>query len=187
MKKFEAFSDADAVQHGMGNYTKLIVVRHPFERLVSAYTDKFANSNSTVYQQGIGREIIQKYRSHPSELSLETGHDVIFPEFVNYVIDEWSAGRRQLDIHWRPMIDLCLPCSIDYDIVAKFETLKKDVDFLSHKLKENKIKRLFQPQSPSASTIGATKQLMDQLNQQQLIDLYRVYKDDFDIFGYDSI
>ena len=184
MKKFETFNNAEIIKNRLANYTKLIVVRHPFERLVSAYIDKFVKRNTTFYQQGIGRDIIRKYRTHPSELSLQSGNDVTFTEFVNYVIGEWTAGRRQLDVHWRPMIDLCLRCSIDYDIIGKFETLNEDVDFLSKKLKEKRIQQLFKTQTRSASVFNVSKKLMDQLNPKQMTDLYRIYSDDFEIFSY---
>lgn len=184
MQKLEPYSTADIIRHGMGNYTKLVFVRHPFERLISAYHDKFVDQNSTVYQLGIGTGIIRKYRPHPSESSLTNGNDVTIPEFVSYVIDEWKSGRRQLDVHWRPMVDLCLPCSIDYDIVGKFETLNHDVEFLLKKLDESSIIKLFQLAKPPPST-SSMKQFINQLSQQQLIDLFHVYEDDFRIFGYE--
>ena len=187
MRKFEPYGEADIIRYGMGNYTKMIFVRHPFERLVSAYKDKFADGNSsTVYQLGIGTEIVRKYRAQPSEFSLKNGHDVTFPEFVSYVIDQWTEGRRQLDVHWRPMIDLCLPCSMEYDIVGKFETLHRDVEFVLQKLKESEIGELFRPNS-SASTSTLLKQTMGQLNQKQLSALFHIYEDDFRIFGYQYI
>ncbi len=188
MRKFEPYGVADLIKHGMANYTKMIFVRHPFERLVSAYRDKFAdgNNSSTVYQLGSGTEIVRKYRAEPSELSLKHGHDVTFPEFVSYVIDQWTEGRRQLDVHWRPMIDLCLPCSMEYDIVGKFETLHQDVEFVLHKLKETGMSKLFRSSRP-ASTASLWKQTMDQLGQKQLGELYRIYEDDFRVFGYQYI
>ena len=190
MRKFEPYSVSDVIRHGMGNYTKLIFVRHPFERLVSAYHDKFANGNSsTVYQLGIGTQIIRKYRPGASQLSLKNGHDVTFPEFVTYVIDEWTSGRRQLDVHWRPMIDLCLPCSMEYDIVGKFETLYQDVEFLLRKLNESEMSQLFRSsnQQQTPKTTSLLEHSMNLLSHQQLIDLFRIYEEDFRIFGYQYI
>jgi hypothetical protein len=191
MRKFEPYGAADAIRHGLGNYTKIIFVRDPLERLVSAYQDKFANGNSsgTVYQTGIGTEIIRKYRNRPTELSLKNGHDVTFTEFVSYVIDEWKDGRRQLDVHWRPVIDLCLPCSMEYDMVGKFETLHRDVDFLLQRLNESNISRLFIRPNRTRPTISLmqsqwNKRILSQLGYQQLSDLYRIYEDDFRLFGY---
>lgn len=185
MRKFEPYGAADAIRKGLGNYTKVIFVRDPLERLASAYQDKFAdvNSSSKAYQTGIGTEIIRKYRHQPSQISLETGHDVTFPEFVSYVIDEWKAGRRQLDVHWRPMIDLCLPCSMEYDIVGKFETLHRDVDFLLQRLNESNVSRLFRTNRKHKTT-SFWKRSVSQLSYQQMSDLFRIYEDDFRLFGY---
>ena len=43
------------------NETSFIVVRHPFERLVSAYRDKLERSNVYYYKK-YGEKIVQKYR-----------------------------------------------------------------------------------------------------------------------------
>ena len=150
-------------------------------RLVSAYRDKFLDSKSTVYQERIGREIIRQYRVNASEASLANGDDVSFPEFVHYVIERWATGR-DLDVHWRPMTSLCLPCSIDYQFIGHFETLGSDVDFLMRKVGFS-LKSSGQPIIPTTTPLQI-KQAMEQLSPILVNGLLRLYKDDFKLFGY---
>lgn len=64
------------------------------------------------------------------------------PEFVRYVIDEWTM-KKQLDFNWRPMVDLCLPCTIPCDMIAKFETLQTDIEALIKMLDEEELGQYF--------------------------------------------
>lgn len=197
MPKIQPRNEEELVQHGFGNYIKFMFVRHPFHRLVSAYYNKFSSSNSSEdrdlelpdktnkilhYPLEIGTQIIRKYRTNPSNRSLHEGNDVTVSEFVNYVIDEWMA-KRELDVHWKSMVDICLPCSVKYDFIGKFETMEKDIDFLLHNLKEDEFRQYFKKTLPS-STNHLVNQFMDQLTPRQISDLTRVYEQDFQVFGY---
>jgi hypothetical protein len=184
MLMLDAFNLTDTTKNGLGHFTKFIFVRHPYERLVSAYRDKLAGDN-IFYRKAIGREIIQKYRKHASQLSLQNGHDVTFPEFVNFIVHQWKDGRELLDIHWRPIVDLCLPCAMHYDFIGKFETLNQDVEFLLQKLnKENLIQLFTSNKEQPKTTHSLWKQFMKMLSHQQLSDLNRMFGDDFKLFGY---
>ena len=184
-----AFNLTDVIvqNQSASNLTRFIFVRHPFERLVSAYRDKLAGDN-LFYQKTFGREIIQKYRQNPSGFSLENGHDVTFPEFVRFIVDQWKDGRKMLDVHWRPIVDLCLPCAMRYDFIGKFETLNRDVEYLLQKINRDDLNRLFtlsnEENSNKTSTLSLWKQYMNQLSHQQLSQLNGMYGDDFKIFGY---
>lgn len=221
MEKILAEDWKDLVQQRLASYNKFLFTRHPFERLVSAYYDKFTskskvkaisfapgNSVDAVlpkknkkhkaetqvsnekkkyvsYKLKIGTKIIEKYRVNPSKRSLETGYDVTIPEFISYVIDEWKErDEKPVDVHWRSMVDLCHPCSIKYDVIGKFETMQKDVDYLLNQLGEDKIGQYFKAYEPYA-TSSLVKDFMQEISKKQWNALLRIYRDDFDIFGYD--
>ena len=61
-------------------------VRHPVERVLSAYRDKFTTtmSGGQRFQKLYGRDIIKRFRKNPSMPSLKKGNDVKFDEFVQY-------------------------------------------------------------------------------------------------------
>ncbi len=183
MRRFYANNLHDTFRNGVGNFTKFFFVRHPFERLVSAYQDKLTGGDS-YYEITVGREIIDNYRKNPSPLSLQYGHDVTFLEFVTFIIEEWKNGRKPLDIHWRPVVDLCLPCEMQFDFIGKFETLNQDVDYLLRKLNKTDLVGLFSGQPKSKTTSSLWKKSMNQISHQQLSDLNRMYADDFRLFGY---
>ena len=90
---------------------------------------------------------------------------------------------RELDVHWRPMVDLCLPCNIDYQIVGHFETLEDDVNFLMRKVNDDSLTKYKKLTGPM-TTPERLKQSMDQLSPTVLNGLFHLYEDDFKLFGY---
>nr|XP_020448048.1 carbohydrate sulfotransferase 8-like [Monopterus albus] len=126
LKTLNSF-DRQEIMHRLETYTKVIFVREPLERLVSAFRDKFENPNS-YYHSLFGKPIISKYRVNPSKAALNTGNGVIFKEFVQYLLDV----RRPvgMDIHWEQVNQLCHPCLIHYDFIGKFENMEEESNFL---------------------------------------------------------
>ncbi|EFX82285.1 hypothetical protein DAPPUDRAFT_316998 [Daphnia pulex] len=68
MRKLYASNLNDTVNNRVGDLTKFIFVRHPFERLVSAYRDKLTRNNP-IYHKMVGKVIIRKVRKNASRLS----------------------------------------------------------------------------------------------------------------------
>lgn len=119
----------------MRGTAKLLVVRHPFERVLSAYRDKLENSvagreHGTLYfYEKYGSKIVRKYRDKnfipPRDDQVvrrqgappPAGIEPTFREFVEYLIDTNLASYG--DDHWMPYYLFCTPCSLKYDIVAK--------------------------------------------------------------------
>ena len=72
-----------------------MLVRNPFDRVVSAWKDKFAPvEGRKYYHDTYGKTIVRKYRDKPSAESLKTGSDVKFEEFFRYVVDMNKGGQR---------------------------------------------------------------------------------------------
>lgn len=182
MLTLEKYSGAE-IDFRLKNYMKFTFVRHPFERLVSAYNNKLVEDNS-FYHMNYGRRIIRKYRKNPSKQSLKSGDGVLFAEFVQFVIDEWRTGQL-MDVHWRPMVDLCTPCHIHYDVIGKFETLKQDADFVLDSANQTLVREF--PQFHPAISKSSDKFYAEQLTEKQLDSiLFHVYKYDFELFGYST-
>jgi hypothetical protein len=188
MSQLNAFDLTDIIENGLGRFTKIIFVRHPFERLVSAYQSKLVrNDNSSSYYKSVARNIIRKYRLHhqSNPFPLPSGDDVVtFSEYVNFIVDEWKYGSKWMDVHWTPITDLCLPCTMQYDFVGKFETLNEDVEFMLRKLNENNLSWLFTSKRRQPRATLLWQQLMEELSHEQLNDLNSMFADDFRIFGY---
>ena len=101
------------------NITKFVFVRHPIERLVSAYRDKFESRHDRFHKR-YGRKILKMFRTNATKKELSRGSDVTFPEFIQYVL----GGNN--NPHWSTYIDGCCLCQLNYDYIGKFETFTND-------------------------------------------------------------
>ncbi|XP_026290551.1 carbohydrate sulfotransferase 11 [Frankliniella occidentalis] len=180
--KLSNFSEEHAA-HMLKTFTTFLIVRHPFERLLSAYRNKLEqkSSSSKYFQTRIGRHIIKTYRKNPSNHSLQYGHDVTFSEFATYLGTENGPGGEYNE-HWKPIHQLCAPCAIRYDIIGKYETLYDDADYLLHQLGEptSAFPRYAHPSNTTA-TLG---KYFGTLSVDLLRKMYSVYETDFRLFGY---
>ena len=183
--RLSQYSEEDA-SHFLETYFKFMFVRDPFERLLSAYKDKFATYNEFTkhFQTKYGRDIIKTYRKNPSLLSLRLGHDVTFGEFVKYVIDSYK-NNEEFNPHWRPFLDLCGPCDIHWDFIGKMETIEEDSRYvLSHMLGDPCPPPLMQSQHGHQTTVNVTKTFYEQIPSSDITKLAEVFHDDIELFGY---
>ena len=131
------------------NFFSFITVRHPFERLLSAYRDRFFAMDDSEYEQNkaalfrrrYGLKIIQEHRydkiifaqqrcqvfkpkrtrPQPNNSTYTTAPT--FPEFISYLL---ATDVTKYNSHWLPVHLLCRPCSLQYTLIAKTETIKRD-------------------------------------------------------------
>ncbi|XP_046485014.1 carbohydrate sulfotransferase 11 isoform X2 [Neodiprion pinetum] len=179
----QAFPNADLKSTLELRHTKkFIVVRHPFERLLSAYRDKLENMESRKYYYNkYGRHITQKYRQKPA--ASNTKREPTFTEFLRFITKE-----KYFDEHWAPYNQFCRPCALNYDYILKFETFKRDEDFLIQELElnqylytKNNVKNV-NPQG--ATTTMISKKYFQSVPKMLLEEVYRVYEKDFNLFDY---
>jgi chondroitin 4-sulfotransferase 11/chondroitin 4-sulfotransferase 13 len=105
---------------------KFVFVRHPFERLVSAYYEKFVKKRDPNFIRSLIYHVtppdllfkasINKYLFNKSTKS---NFRITFEKFVKFVIHEIrnkviSYGTY----HWMPFTDFCGLCHIHYDLVS---------------------------------------------------------------------
>ncbi|GFQ76290.1 carbohydrate sulfotransferase 11 [Trichonephila clavata] len=170
------------------DYWKFVFARHPYERILSAYRNKFEESYVDYFRRRFGTEIIKKFRTNPSKESLEKGHDVKFEEFINYIaglkVNDW---KKQFNEHWRPVFDLCFPCHVDYDFIGKYETLEADANYILEKTGVSKYVKF--PERLHSYKKLPTRDVMQTYYRNLSTDLHRklfeIYKEDFTLFEYD--
>ncbi|XP_061624426.1 carbohydrate sulfotransferase 11-like isoform X1 [Phyllopteryx taeniolatus] len=114
------------INRRLRSYLKFVFVREPFERLVSAYRNKFTLSYNTAFHKRYGTKIIRRHRTQPDPEALKKGNDVTFQEFVQYLVDPRTQREEPFNEHWESVQSLCHPCLIHYDVVGKYETLEPD-------------------------------------------------------------
>ncbi|XP_071948497.1 carbohydrate sulfotransferase 11-like [Antedon mediterranea] len=183
-------------EHAISNYTKFFFVRHPFKRVLSVYKNKFENLQN--YQakplfQNYGKKIIKRWRKNPTQHDLETGEGVTWPEFVNYLIHVREREKFEKDDywsdHWREMHKLCSPCELQYDFVGKLEEITTESKYLLDRLNiSGKVKYLSSASSrPTNSSDEVTyKSYFSMLSKEHILGLWKLYKTDFILFGYDK-
>ena len=101
-------------------YTKFIVVRHPLDRLLSAYyniVDRRSNLGPDRYAE---QAILKMFATTKDKLTFSQ-----FAEFLTST-DSYTYGRHLYDRHWDTYDNLCSVCSIAYDYVIYFEEMVED-------------------------------------------------------------
>ncbi|XP_063073196.1 carbohydrate sulfotransferase 11 isoform X2 [Engraulis encrasicolus] len=116
------------INRRLKSYLKFLFVREPFERLVSAYRNKFTLRYNTSFHRRYGTKIVRRYRQNATEEALRSGADVTFREFAEYLTDPATQREGPLNEHWQTVHSLCHPCLIHYDLVGKYETLEEDAN-----------------------------------------------------------
>lgn len=161
---------------------KFLIVRHPFERLVSAYRDKLEHiEGRDYYYKRFGRHIAHKYHRFrkPNETKLEP----TFTEFLRFIVEE-----KYFDEHWAPFVDACEPCLIKYNYILKFDTIERDQKFLmqelglSDYLYERNDLRNINPRG--VTTAALVKEYMQNVPRSLLDEINKVYDTDFKLFSY---
>lgn len=171
------------------HYTKFMTVRHPLERLLSAWRDKFHNYNhfTEFFQHRYGKQIINKYREKPSVESLKRGHDVSFHEFLRYLLDDENFSQHfRMNPHWTPFSILCDPCKTKFDYIVRYETISEDTDFILRNVYGVKNTTSFFPRrtagkTPTKTILGENYNLVDKEVLRKIVDFF---KQDFLLFEY---
>ncbi|KAK3879254.1 hypothetical protein Pcinc_016165 [Petrolisthes cinctipes] len=178
------------------HYTSFLIVRDPFQRLLSAYRDKI-EFNKQDYYSSLRCRIQEasyilpelKDKQKPEELKPEfIGQQKkcspSFRKFVEFVLSEEEKGNDHNE-HWAPYYRFCTPCQFPFDYILHFETLTEDETFLLEKvpgLKDVLTSERFHSSHTDYSSV--TPQYFAQLPRPLLVALYTLYRTDFEIFGY---
>ena len=114
---------ARTVKTGM----KFLVARDPFSRLFSAYINKYL----LMEHRRQLNSMQQRYKRDMFSIGGEVcGYNLTFQDFLDFSLDVAFNTQRRIDRHWAPVYLLCHPCEMDYDVIAKQETLSQDLKFI---------------------------------------------------------
>ena len=194
------------------NLTGFMVVRHPFERLVSAYRDKLERipmGKSPYHNYNLyGKYFVERYRTQAIKA---LGEDY-FNETNNFgtplkVLDnrrpnsdlpsfwEFSQAvieRYKMDEHWIPINEYCSICNPitlkSFRYILKFEELyQEQALFIRHfqwdkMINKTSHRNVNRPDNWSRQEL--TQLYFSVLSKEQIVDLYKVYELDFLLFNY---
>uniref|UniRef100_A0A803K7K9 Carbohydrate sulfotransferase n=1 Tax=Xenopus tropicalis TaxID=8364 RepID=A0A803K7K9_XENTR len=186
LPRLSSFSAQD-VHERLNSYFKFFIVRDPFERLISAFKDKFVHNPrfEPWYKHDIAPAIIRKYRKDRRE----SRGGLQFQDFVRYLGD---PNHRFLDlqfgdhiIHWITYVELCAPCEINYNVIGHHETLEDDAPYI---LREAGIDHLVSyPTIPPGITKynkSKVENYFSKVSKRDIRRLYTRFEGDFKLFGY---
>ena len=190
--------------------TRLIIVRNPFDRLLSAFRDKLERKQSRGYMDNELKEIVRLYRSEYLEkfgaesLSQANNYGAIVPiekgrlrtanlptfwEFVQWILRKHKSHANE---HWCPIIDYCSVCSMNYNYILKFEhyaeenlAFMQSVQLDQYLPEDNDFHKVVNGnhgQHKSSSEI--TKLYFEVLSNEEIMKLFEIYQNDFRLFGY---
>nr|XP_053645984.1 carbohydrate sulfotransferase 11-like [Cherax quadricarinatus] len=187
--------------------TRFMVVRHPFERLVSCYRDKFQDASKGYYYLHYGEKMVRRYRKFHDGLSqqqislleeqvrskVKRGLPVVLPEnpfatplgptfseFVQYILD-----AHHDDEHWRTYEAHCSPCILPYDFILRFESLPEEGKlFLEYLNRTGDVRPRWDNPTQGVKTGQVACSYFKQLPLPYVHMLYEKYKSDFDLYEY---
>ena len=116
----------------MKNYRKYTIVRHPLERLLSAYIDKLSGPILKVivpynYFEHLKHEIIKMYNTidyqQLNHSNQKTLIEVSFPQFVHWISDK---DLDSINEHFMPQYHNCQPCRMNYHFYGSFNNFQFD-------------------------------------------------------------
>ena len=167
------------------NYTKFLVVRNPFDRLLSAYYNII---HPPANQLGPGPAVIKalthKFKTPRSKITLH--------QFVDFLTSHEPITAELLyDRHYGTYAHACGVCKIQYDYVIRHEAMSEDAKIVLRRLgfKSDHFKQAekIHPGNRRNYIFGLGEQYLYEFNKvpkSKLKKLYTRYSVDMQLFGY---
>ena len=173
------------------NTFKFSFVRHPFERLVSAYINKHKKFLRQIkkFKGNISQSLSETIQCFKKTPSFRTFVDYVISEHDNYWDKAWP--NIPLNQHWISLERKCWYCDVTYDVIGRMETFSDDVKYIICKnnlentlpLHKSLVKKNSHKYHHSTKLINS--QYLSLLNKNQLQKLFNIYRLDFALFEYD--
>lgn len=153
------------------------------------------------YYKLYGKKIVEKYRDRAKKRfgddhfdedhhfgapikpkRMRSWKQPIFWEFVQFVL---TQKVPDMDEHWRPIYHYCSFCHVDYDYILKLESVSEEGHELQKILSPDfqKVFHRNHDQNPLTSS-QMTQIYFDLLTEDEVNQLYQIYKLDFEMFDY---
>ena len=179
----------DDIPHGLENWrlhmealanpdtTRFTIVRHPLDRVRSAFFNFFIDQKNISREQHMGNMAALG-------LDLEDPLDRNFDRFLDYIEMSFEQSRLYTDRHWRPQVDNIAYGEIDYDFIGKLEFLERDIRQVFERAGAVDVVDRF---LTGANFNRSSNRGGDEFepSPRQLRRIQDFYAEDFDAFGYD--
>ncbi|ELU03014.1 hypothetical protein CAPTEDRAFT_118380 [Capitella teleta] len=173
-------------------YTSFVIVRHPIDRIISAYKDKI-QSRGPSRMRKIVKDIMEFYGIREDRrLTNDAGTfwkyvEITFPQFVS-----WMVRTKSNDTHWQSFRDLCFPCDINFTYIGHLETIDTDMFHIFNELIGTELALEVLKNNPrlnggSARDVASLALHFKDLTLKQLRELNAYAGDDMNMFGYSPL
>ena len=187
--------------------TRMMVIRHPFHRLASAFQYIFRYSVEEVEAEVqeasvfLSEGIIQHLRPN------STDPRVSFSEFVSFILDEkkkggfsqliHQKGRERLGgawsvftQHWQSISSFCSPCALLPHLVLEMDNLSQELpfalDWSGLTTAYGNFPKLMRENAGKIKGKTLATNVLRELTQSQLIGLVGAYSEDLILGGYND-
>ena len=190
--------------------TRMMVIRHPFHRLASAFQYIFRHSVE---------EVEEKYFEHRASVFLSEGiiqhlrpnstdPRVSFSEFVSFILDEkknggfsqlihqkgrerWPGGAWSgFTQHWQSINSFCSPCALLPHLVLEMDNLSQELpfalDWSGLTRAYGNFPKLMRDNAGKIKGKTLATNVLRELTQSQLIGLVGAYSEDLILGGYND-
>lgn len=168
-------------------FFKFCVSRDPYDRLVSAFRNKIEGVESLDRdEKDLYRDVINDILRTTRDTSKLTDQQsdnlpVSFDEFVNFITQQ---DPYQHDRHWLSQYTTMRPDLIDYDFIAKFESLHSDLMKICDITSQSEEARQALAIHLNQSNWGASWK--SYYTEELANKVYTLYAKDFETFGYSA-
>ena len=169
-------------------YFKFTFVREPFERILSAYKDKFVYPRFPRSKLQLhGTAILKSVRPNASQSALDKLDDISFREFIEYLVTKGSnKSTPVMDWHWDNYVNICGMCTVNYDFIGHYETFDQDLaDFKEAAgLSPEDAKKFNAHAKNKSSTASSLLAYYSQIPIEWIDILGQLFRANFEMFGY---
>ncbi|XP_068695244.1 carbohydrate sulfotransferase 11-like isoform X3 [Montipora foliosa] len=172
----KGYSDEE-IKWRLQTYFKFVFVREPFERLLSAYQDKFVETPDIHYMERYATKIKDNFK-HYMYTDRSSDKELTFKKFIYYIT---SIGFNN-DRHWATYESLCLPCDIQYDFIGHFNDMQEEA---RHVLRQTGMDKEV-TFSPFLSHNTSSKMLANfaTIPKAKILQLAKLFEKDYQMFNY---
>ena len=122
-------------KHRISHYKKFMVVRHPLERLVSAFRDKLeppvSYKSQVLFPHRIKIDILNIHRRLDYLMWKRARGSfnltVTFSDFIDYFLQQ---SLNDVNEHFRVPLAICHPCAVQYSFYLNFRNLSTDIPIM---------------------------------------------------------
>ena len=173
-KFLSQYSD-EGIKVRLHTYFKFLFVRDPFERLLSAYENKFEKKAWPFSQtQKFSKEVVDNFK----HLDPNSDNNVTFTKFIYYVVGVGFNRNR----HWKTYDKLCNPCDIHYDFIGHFDHMPEEAAYILRQTGMDQVATF--PEFRTHNTTSKMLRKYAQIPKAKIVELAKAFQKDFEMFGY---